>query len=248
MNFIKPNKTEKRSAGLVDLDFTVLNARETLPSKGKFYPDPYIYVRGLRFREQLEAAQIAKMEDASIALKSVYRLHSQCIDIPQVEFENILIEDLVALSMWVTFLTSSNTQFSVTAECNHCNKPITTNVNVSQLELKDFSLFELQTVDTEIGTLLIGPKTVGEDDLFSTLPDVPDGLHHSPMIKRLDGKDLTINERVEILGLLSTSDALKVINICEQFVSGLGYITKVCKECSKETRIYPYIDIIRGLP
>lgn len=248
MTFDKPSKTKKIETGPIDLEYSILQARHTLPSKGKFYPDADVYVRGLRFREQLEAAQISNMEDTELALKSAYRLHSNCIIVPQVEYKDILLEDFVALSMWVTFLTSSSTKFSVTANCYHCEAEISTNVNVSQLELADFETFEFETVTTDVGTLLIGPKTVGEDELFSALEDIPRELNYAPMIKKLDGKELSVPERVELLGLLKKEDAIKVIGVCNRFVSGLTPITRVCKKCSQEMSIYPFIDIIKGLP
>lgn len=248
MNFKPSNRTEKRNIGQFDLDYTILKASEALPSKGKFYPEPYVYVRGLRFREQLEAEQIKKLDDNALAHKFVYRLHRQCIDIPEIEPDDILTEDMTVLSMWVTFLTSPSTKFNLKTKCPHCKKDNVYNIITSELNLEDFKSFEPAVVETELGTLLIAPETIKDNEELELIENLPTAMKHASMIKKLNGEPITADKKVEVLGLLKKEEAVKVIQECKKFTSDITPLDKECLSCKGTYQVYPYIDIVRGLP
>lgn len=240
--------TKKIKYNDFELDYQILRASDALPSKGKFYPDDYVYVRGLRFREQLEAMQIQDIKDVDIAYKTVHRLHQRCVYIEGVEPDNILNEDMAVLSLWVTILTRSAMKFKIDVICPSCEHVNSYPIKVADVQLDDFELFEPQTLDTELGKLIIAPATIKEDEELVALGVDLKALNHASMIKKLNGKDLNMEERVNTLGMLSLEEARKVITVCQKFTSGMQPIENKCKNCQALIKAYPQIDVIKGLP
>lgn len=252
MKYTETTRTEKRQYKSVDLDYTLLDVKKSLPSRGSFYPFQFIYIRGLRFREQLEITSIDKISDPILAYNSVMRIYRECVqfDNPDYTFDQLLYDDLYALCLWIIILTNKQQKWTIQHTCQHCNKDISFPINTyGDIDLKEMVASEPVTIDTELGKLLIAPRTVEEGLLFNAITDeYKESMIDSQLIKRLNGKPLTMQERLDTYGMLSVQDIDNLSNIANDFKVFINPIEKTCPECKQVCKIIPIIDITKGLP
>lgn len=251
------DKKQKRTAQITpslsaDLDFAVINGETTLPSKAKFYPTKLLYVRGLRYKEQLEIAQIGNsVEDRLVAWHSVLRVYKNCIIVDNIAFENMLEEDFTTLTLWVTFLTNPEQIYQLQYTCKNCKKEAYIDISPSNIELYDFECFEPQNIETELGTIQVAPTTMQEFmwEQNSEKDALRESLILGKHIKRLNGKPLeSLQERLDIYGSLTLKEAKEVREIALKFKSGIMPIDCKCPHCQAEAKITPALDLLKGLP
>lgn len=252
------NNRQKRATQITpslsaDLEFAMINGETALPSKARFYPNKFIYVRGLRYKEQLEISQVCRnVEDLETAYYSVLRVYKNCIIIDGVEFEDILGEDFVTLSLWVVFLTNAEQIYQLTFKCKKCGGENVVDLNPSQMDLYDFECFETQNVETELGIIQIAPTTMREL-MWGRMLDEGDNIAKTLIlgkhIKKLNGQPLnTLQERLDLYGSLSPKEVDLVREIALKFRSGVKPIECQCKQCNAQGRIQPTLDLLKGLP
>lgn len=235
-----------------DLEFAIINGEQTLPSKAKFYPTKILYVRGLRYKEQLEIAQINNnLEDKLLAWNSVIRVYQRCIELEGLTFENLLAEDFITLALWIVFLTNPEQIYQLQYLCKNCGKSADIDISPSQMELQDFTLFETQNVETELGTLQIAPITMQEfiAEQNITIDKLTEALLLGQHIKKVNGSVLdSLQDKLEVYGSLSPKEVKKVREIALKFKSGIIPIECVCNHCKHKAQITPTLDLLRGLP
>lgn len=248
------NKT-KRPAQIApsltaDLEFAIINGETSLPSKSKFYQNKLVYVRGLRFKEQLEIAQIASnVSDPMIAYHSVLRVYKNCIEVEGIEFNSLLEEDFTTLSLWIVFLTNPEQGYTIDFKCKQCEHSNSHNITPAQIDLMDFELFEPVSVNTDIGSLLIAPITMEENLWQQQLTDLDEALILGKHIKSRDGQPLNdLQTRLDVFGALSARDVLEVRRTALKFKSGIKPLQFKCSKCNTEHSIVPSLDLLKGLP
>ena len=121
MNYNQNTTNIKQEYNGINLDYTLLDVSKALPSKGYFYPFKEIYIRGLRFREQLEITQINKIKDNKQSFKSILRIYQECVKTENnTPFTELLQEDLYAICLWIILLTNRDQKWSMTSTCEKC--------------------------------------------------------------------------------------------------------------------------------
>lgn len=248
------NKT-KRPAQIapslsVDLEFAIINGETSLPSKSRFYQNKLVYVRGLRYKEQLEIAQIASnVTDPMVAYHSVLRVYKNCVEIEGVDFNNILEEDFTTLSLWVVFLTNPEQSYLIDFKCKQCGESNSHGITPDKIDLVDFELFETATMQTDVGSLLIAPLTMEENLWSQQLDPLDTALILGKHIKARDGQPLNnLETRLEVFGALSAKDVTEVQRIALKYKSGVKPIPFKCTKCKTNHNIVPSLDLLRGLP
>lgn len=252
MKYNQTHSVEKQQYNGIDLDYSLIPTKTALPSKGSFYPFKYIYIRGLRFREQLEITQLETLQDQALKLDSVMRVYRECVktDNPDYTLDHLLYEDLYAICMWIILLTDKDQKWSIIDTCQHCSNEVQLTLETtSDIDLKEMELDEPQIVDTELGKLVIAPRTIGEGLEYNTIADpFKQELSNSQMIKKRNGTALSLQERLEVYGLLSLQEVNKIDEICSKFKVYINPINKPCPKCQKQITLRPLIDITRGCP
>lgn len=251
MNYNQNTANIKQEYNGISLDYTLLDVSKALPSKGYFYPFKEIYIRGLRFREQLEITQINKIKDNKQSFKSIMRIYKECVKTENnTPFTDLLQEDLYAICLWIILMTDRDQKWKMSATCQKCKTTTSFEINPSKdLNLVEFKITEPQSITTEIGTLIIAPMTIQDGIDFDELEtDFKDELYNAQMVKKLDGKALSLQERIDTYGMLSMSDIGRVDNICKDLKSYMSDVNKVCPKCSEGIILVPMVDIKKGLP
>lgn len=251
MTYNQQSSTQKEAYNGIDLDYTLLDVSKALPSKGHFYPFKSILIRGLRFREQLEITHISKQQESDHTLKAVLRIYKECVKLENNQpFEDLLYEDLYAVCLWIVLLTNREQKWQMTGTCPSCSTKTVFEISPKKdLNLTDFKLDEPQTVDTEIGSLILSPMTIRDSQEFEDLDiEFKSELYNAQMIKKHNGKSLSIQERVDTYGMLSMKDITLVDDICRDFKVYMDDVIKVCPKCSNNITLSPIIDIKKGLP
>lgn len=236
----------------VDLEYAIINGETALPSKARFYRNKLVYIRGLRYKEQLEIAQIdTNLSDPEIAYHSAIRVYKNCIKLEGLEFEDLLEEDFSTLALWIVFLTNPEQTYQLGFKCKECGESNKQDISPSQIELVDFRLFETQLVQTELGALQIAPITMRENLWGQTLDSlgINEELILGKHIKAINGDLLgDLASRMEVYGSLALSDVKAVRNTALGFKSGVKSVACKCKSCGNEQSVTPVLDILRGLP
>lgn len=235
-----------------DLEFAIINGETALPSKSKFYRNKLVYVRGLRYKEQLEISGVDnRVDDPFIAYSSVIRVYKNCIQIEGVEFEDILEEDFTTLSLWIVFLTNPEQSYQISYQCKQCNTKNTQTIIPSQIELLDFELYEPQLLDTELGRLLIAPLTMKENlwAFSANTEGINESLILGKHIKSRNGQPLEdLQTRLDLFGALTPKEVDEIKSIVLKYKSGVKPVQCRCTECQHEQGILPTLDLLRGLP
>lgn len=238
------------------LEYSLLATDTALPSKGKFYDTKFIYVRGLRFKEQMEITELSHSPQpyTPATYQRLYDIYSNCIRFgadSQLTFTDLLEEDFLTLCFWVVILTNPDQTYAVNYQCPHCNAE-----NHRELVLKngdieyiDFTKYTTETISTDIGKLYLAPITLRDRILtFSLATDIEPYLSDALFIQRRDGEPLSIEARLDIFSNLSTADAEKVMQIVQGYKTQLSEMQTECKDCKRVVAVAPAVDIIRGLP
>lgn len=236
----------------VSLDFAMLNGETALPSKAKFYKTKIVYVRGLRYKEQLEISQIDNIQDPETAYYSLLRVYKNCIEIEGVDFEGMLEEDFTTLSFWIVFLTNAEQKYQLIYKCKKCEAENNQEISPAQIDLYDFELFEPQNIETDLGLLQLAPLTMKENmwgKQIDRANQINNALILGRHIKRKDGEPLdTLEQRMELFGALSPKDVKAIHEVVLKFKSGMKPIECVCSKCKNKQGIIPNIDLLKGLP
>lgn len=239
----------------VDLDFTIINPATSVPSLGRFYPTDRILVRGLRFREQQEIANISGMQDSAMALYALQRLYRNCIAVPEIPFDDILTEDFVILSTWISYLTNPDQKFMpLTFECIACGHENKAPLNMfgtpttpPDFGFKEFTRLEATTLETSVGKLLLAPITIKDVTEYRLINDEYKTLE-ALYIKRKDGQAVSIEERINLFGYMATEEVKKYEDIVSGYKSAILPVKKKCSACGKENEIDVSLDLLKGTP
>lgn len=240
---------KKIKFGEFDLDYTILSCKESLPSKGYFYPDNSFFVRGLRFREQCELTANSNGQK-DLQLELAMRIYSQCVKMDNTEFENILYEDFYAMCVWIVLLTNPKQDWNVSAKCKECGNNNVFDIRMdTEMDFIEFSGNKAQTLETDIGSLLIAPHTISDGlEYYRSSSQNTSIMRNCQMIKKLNGEPIDMERRKEIYGMMSWGDVSKIDEICDSFRSGIKPIQRTCSSCKKDMSIVPVVDILKGLP
>ena len=252
-------QTQRIEQGAITPEFTMIDSETSLPSKGAFYPknSRIFAVRGLRFREQAEITNIFNSlnDDNQLqCLIAVFNIYKNCIIIEGVPFESILAEDMTALAMFIVLLTNKDQVYHISKKCPKCGEVQNYKIDIQEAEIEysDMECLEAVTMDTDIGKLFIAPLTV--KDVIELEREAPDELRammaDSPYIKRLNGKELTTDEKFDAFGNLSYADVISLLEQTNKYRSFPKPIKFKCETegCENELEIAPRINILKGVP
>lgn len=246
-------ESKKFSIDGIDLSYVALPASDVLPSKGKLYGSPkFVYVRGLKYKEQLELTMITDNTSTAQSQDLLFRVLPQCIIIPDVDFSDFLIEDLSVLAMWVTLITNKQQEYKISYKCPQCNENLTHTIKIARGDLfyEDLKSLDISTFDSSLGKLVLAPILVSESREFVESISEEEALFYygSQYIKKLNGEDLSIQKRIEVFGMLDVTEANDITNITRNYVSGVRPIDVKCDKCDYAFKVEPDISLIKAIP
>ena len=243
----------KRQYKTLELDYTPLDLTTAIPSKAMFYKSKIAYIRGLRFKEQLSITNIqnTSTQNKKIALDNVCRIYNECIQIDELELQNMLYDDFQTLCSWIVLLTNPKQEYTLQFYCEKCQELNTHTIKVADgtIEYRDFQLFEPTTLDVEFGKIILAPLTIDDFlEYYDFETEFKQEMYASAFIKKLNGLELTTEQRIDLLSNLSLDDVTKITEIVIKYQTQVTPLKKQCAKCQHDNNVYPMIDIIKGLP
>ena len=219
-----------------------------LPSGGEIYDipvNPQVELRSMTARDEMK-----RLNPSSSQFKTLADIIEGCmIEKPKVHVYDMALADYEYLLHKVRVVTYG-TGYKIGLACPYCGEIINTEINLDQLQLKDFSMdtfeelrnFTLPDAGKLITLNFSTPRRLDEidvkvKDLRRRFPkadiDFNTQVLLETMVNSVDGEKLSHTAMETFINSLTARDLLKILNNLDKLNQSFGLDNKIFVDCPK---------------